>query len=80
MTVIVLNFHYRGPVKKVIPKWFKTLLDSKIGKRWLSNSQAVRYLMNHSRYSSKVIHNYFSWTSSTFTKQLLFVFRAFYMY
>ncbi|CAG2113693.1 unnamed protein product, partial [Medioppia subpectinata] len=36
MTVIVLNFHYRGPVKKKIPSWLKTLST-------LSNSEPNKY-------------------------------------
>lgn len=31
MTVVVLNFHYRGPSKTKPPKWFRKLLVSKLG-------------------------------------------------
>jgi nicotinic acetylcholine receptor len=39
MTVIVLNFHYRGPVNKEMPKWLKKLiLDKNIYKDYYKSS------------------------------------------
>ena len=31
MTVVVLNFHYRGPSKKPAPKWLKEIILNKMG-------------------------------------------------
>ncbi|XP_054152689.1 neuronal acetylcholine receptor subunit alpha-10-like [Oppia nitens] len=41
MTVIVLNFHYRGPVKRKIPDWIKYITK-------LSNNDLSEQLNNHS--------------------------------
>lgn len=30
MTVIVLNFHYRGPIRKEMPRWLKGVLLDKV--------------------------------------------------
>ncbi len=45
MTVIVLNFHYRGPVKKELPKWIKDFLHNNLIIKNEASSQSVRTLM-----------------------------------
>ncbi|CAG2177461.1 unnamed protein product, partial [Oppiella nova] len=40
MTVIVLNFHYRGPIKKEMPDWLKRLiLNKQIYNQYYKNNQ-----------------------------------------
>ncbi len=34
LTVIVLNFHYRGPKKSRVPRWCRRIVMDKIG-HWL---------------------------------------------
>ncbi|RWS02706.1 ligand-gated ion channel subunit-like protein [Dinothrombium tinctorium] len=55
MTVIVLNFHYRGPIRKEMPQWLKKFLLEKVVERSNNFPQFPQFAQDHSSQHSESI-------------------------
>lgn len=53
MTVIVLNFHYRGPIRKEMPNWIKQFLLKRVVEQ--KSSTPLQYKTSRTDYNLQVI-------------------------